>query len=153
MAKVSRDNRLKLLTLKILWSNNIMCDLLTKDSVFVELGFNEKWIESGVVNDDIFLSIKQNYLEEPDHRYEHYRWGAFKNFFSPKKKFDKDFFYCLYEIGKNDPDYYMGRAIIFDIMKHEDYPLDLLEFTVNDSDSTLVKHALKCIAFRNNQMP
>jgi hypothetical protein len=130
-----------------------MNELLIEDTVFIELGFNQKWIDSGMINNDNFLTIKQNYLEEPDHRHEHYRWGAFKAFFSPKKKFDKDFFYCLYEIGKSDPDYYMGRAIIFDIIKHECFPIDLLEVAVNDSDFTLAKQALKCMTSRNNQIP
>lgn len=51
--------------------------------------------------------------------------------------------YALYKIGKNEPDYAMGRAILFDIIKHPSCPEQLIELATKDNDVTLAKHALK----------
>ncbi len=125
-----------------------MSNLITEDPVFIELEFNQKWIEIGILNFDNFSVIKKEYLKGEDVRSEHYRWGAFKDFFKKSSSIKQSLFYILYDIGKNDPDYAMGRAIIFDIIQHIDCPLELIKLATNDSDFTLAKHALKYQAIR-----
>ena len=56
------------------------------DPVLSKLGLIDDWIESGIVNHDNYLSIKNNYLnhKEEDSCAEHYRLGAFRDFLREK---------------------------------------------------------------------
>ena len=60
-------------------------------------------------------------------------------------------FYTLYEIGKNEPNYAMGRAIIFDVIKHLSCPEELIEIANNSKNITLAKHALKQKSLRKSK--
>jgi hypothetical protein len=121
---------------------------LSEDQVFIDLKFSKEWIEVGVINLENFASIKKDYIAGEDRNGEHYRWRAFQEFLRANKIISQEAFYKLYDLGKNDPDYSMGRAMIFDLIKYLDCPQQLIEIAINDEDKTLVKHALKCKSFR-----
>ena len=121
---------------------------IIEDPLFLELQFSKEWIEVGIINIDIFASIKKEYMKGEDRRAEHYRWGAFRSFLQANDSIPQEKFYILYRLGKNDPDYSMGRATIFDILKRSDCPQELINLACNDSDMTLARHALKCKSIR-----
>lgn len=127
-----------------------MNHILIEDPIFIDLKFNQKWIEAGVINLENFASIKKEYMAGEDTNGEHYRWWAFRAFMQANKFISQEVFYQLYDLGKNDPDYSMGRAMIFDIIKRLDCPQELIDMAISDEDKTLVKHALKCNFFREN---
>jgi hypothetical protein len=116
---------------------------LFEDPIFMELKFDRRWIEVGIITPDIFLAIEQKYLTGEDHRSEHYRWGAFNLFFKNRPHLDRHCFYILYDIGKTDPDIAMGRSIIFDLLRHPYCPIELIDISICESDLTLSQHALK----------
>ncbi|MFQ4142118.1 hypothetical protein [Chlorogloeopsis sp. ULAP02] len=122
---------------------------IIEDPDFVRLQFSKEWIEVGIITSENFALIKKEYMKGEDHRTEHYRWGAFRAFLEANKFIPPEKFYILYKLGKNDPDYSMGRAMIFDIIKRLDCPQELLDTAINDSDLTLAKYALKCKAIRD----
>lgn len=117
---------------------------IIEDPLFLELQFSQEWIEVGIINIQIFASIKKEYMKGEDYRAEHYRWGAFRSFLQANDLLPKEKFYILYHLGKNDSDYSMGRAMIFDILKRSDSPQELINIAIEDDDFTLVKYALKC---------
>lgn len=125
-----------------------MGNQITEDPDFIKLQFSQEWLDVDITTNDNFASIKQEYLKGEDKSTEHYRWKAFRVFMQSNNFLSQEKFHILYKIGKNDPDYTMGRAIIFDIISHPSCPEELIEIAANDNDVTLVKHALKCKSFR-----
>lgn len=128
-----------------------MSNQIVEDPDFIKLQFSQKWIDVGILTPENFDSIKQEYLKGEDASTEHYRWGAFKSFMQLGNSLSPQEFYALYEIGKNDPDYAMGRSIIFDIVEHLSCPEELIEMLTNDNDITLAKHALKYKSLRKTK--
>lgn len=124
---------------------------LSEDSDFVKLQFSQEWIDAGIVTTNNFTLIKQEYLKGEDEATEHYRYGAFHAFMRSNKNITSAKFYILYKIGKGDLDYSMGRAIIFDIIKHSDCPKEIIEIATKDKDVTLAKHVLKYKIIRDNK--
>jgi hypothetical protein len=41
--------------------------------------------------------------------------------------------------------------MLFDIVKHSDCPIELIDRAIHEGDFTLAKHASKCKAIRNRQ--
>jgi hypothetical protein len=113
------------------------------DPVFLKLQFTSQWIDAGVITADYFELIRQEYLTGEDQNTEHYRWGAFRNFLKNNSYISRDSFFAIYELGRNDPDYSMGRAMRFDLIKRSDCPMELINTAINDTDTALAKHALK----------
>jgi len=120
-----------------------MSNQLSKYPDFIKFQFSQEWIDVGILTLNNFTSLKQEYLKGEDKRTEHYRYGAFRAFIQANKIISSKNFYTLYKIGKNDPDYSMGRAIIFDIIKHPCCPEETIELAAKDKDLTLSKYALK----------
>jgi hypothetical protein len=127
-----------------------MDELISEDRIFNELSFSKQWVDTGIVTADSFTKIKKEYLKGEDRNAEHYRWGAFKAFIKKNDLIDTDKFYTIYGLAKNDPDYAMGRAMIFEISKRSDCPEKLIDTVIEDavkkSDKSLLNHALKCKA-------
>jgi hypothetical protein len=126
---------------------------VAEDSVLIEIGFSDNWIKSGIISQENFLSIKENYLKskQEDANTEHYRYAAFLSFISSNDKIDAEVFFILYELGKNDPDYYMGRSMLFKILDRQDCPIELLDAIISDDTTTFSKHALKIKNNRENK--
>jgi hypothetical protein len=103
------------------------------------------------ITNDNFPAIKQKYLEGEDRCTEHYRWGAFNVFMQQNSKIDRESFSLLYDLGETDPDRMMGRSMLFDIVKHSDCPIELIDRAINEGAFTLPKHASECKAIRNRQ--
>jgi hypothetical protein len=119
---------------------------LIDDDIFKEMGFNHKWIESGIVDFNNFLEIKKQYLRnrEQDSCTEHYRWAAFQSFFRKNHSIDAPIFHVLYNLGQTDIDRAMGYAIMYDVIGHSDCPLEIIEKAIEDNYFPLSRHALKC---------
>ena len=113
------------------------------DPDFIKLQFSYLWIDVGIITFENFSKIKQKYFEGEDKNTGHCRWGAFNSFITTNSFISEEKFQMLYEIGKNDPDYAMGRSIIFDLVKRQDCPEALIDLAAADSDYTLAKHGLK----------
>jgi hypothetical protein len=120
------------------------------DPIFLILEFNDNWIEAGVINEDIFLSLKEEYLKGEDKFSEHYRWGAFKRFLASNHNINTETFHKLYNLGRNDLNYSMGRAMIFDVVNDLDCPMNLIDAAIKEGDFTLSKYASKCKTMREN---
>lgn len=71
----------------------------------------------------------------------HYRWRAFVNFLRKNKVISEKVFYQIYDLGKTDPDYCMGRAMRFDIIRRSDCPIELIDLATKDKDKALSKRA------------
>ncbi|MEH2235304.1 hypothetical protein [Nostoc sp.] len=95
---------------------------IIEDPDFVILQFSKEWIDVGIITIENFASIKKEYIKGEYQRTEHYRWGAFRAFLEANDFIPQEKFYILYKLGKNDPDYSMGRAMIFEIIKRLDCP-------------------------------
>ncbi|MGL5875678.1 MAG: hypothetical protein ACRC2R_25500 [Xenococcaceae cyanobacterium] len=121
-----------------------MQEKLIEDPVFDRLQFSQEWIDLGIITVDNFALIKKEYLKGKDLRTEHYRWGVFNVFIKNSDFIVRDKFYKLYQLGKKDPDYAMGRAMIFELIARLDCPKELIDTATNDCDVTLAKYALKC---------
>ena len=120
----------------------MMSEDLMKDPVFEKLKFTQEWIETGMIDYQSFIKIKEKYLEENDNS-EHYRWLAFRNFLKDNKNVSAKVLHKIYLIGQQDSDYAMGRSMRFKIIKHINCPIYLLDIAIKDEDRGLSKQALK----------
>jgi hypothetical protein len=118
-----------------------MSSELTQDPIFQEIRFTQKWIDLGIIDPEKFAKIKLEYLKGEDRNTEHYRWGAFRDFLQKNKVILNEVFYQIYDLGKTDPDYPMGRAMRFDIIKRSDCPVELINLATEDKDKALSKRA------------
>ncbi|MDJ0536713.1 MAG: hypothetical protein QNJ70_30200 [Xenococcaceae cyanobacterium MO_207.B15] len=53
-------------------------------------------------------------------------------------------------MSKKDPDYAMGRAMIFDIIKHINCPKEVIDLAIKDEDKALSRKASKIKEARIN---
>jgi hypothetical protein len=114
-----------------------------EDPIFSKLQFTSQWVSVGLVTDENFELVRQEYLRSEDQSSEHFRWGVFKDFLKKNSHMSKQTFFEIYELGKNDPDYPMGRAMRFDLIQRSDCPVELIDIAAADSDVALARHALK----------
>ena len=66
------------------------------------------------------------------------------------KSLEVSSFEVLYDLGEQDPDPGMGRAILFEIVDRLDCQLCLIDRAINTGDFTLSKHAAKRKAIRES---
>jgi hypothetical protein len=125
-----------------------MFNSIVDDPLFTELQFNQKWVDLDLISTDTFNLISEEYSKGDDTRSEHYRWKTFKDFLKNKDLISRELFFLIYDLSISDPDYAMGRAMRFDLVKRPDCPLDLIEIAINDKDLTLSRHAQKCKSHR-----
>ena len=126
-----------------------MKDDLIQDKIFNELQFTQEWVKLGIVNSENFLKLKRRYLEGEDTNTEHYRYAVFCDFLHNHKIITEKMFYRIYKLGKNDPDYAMGRSMSIKIIQHIDCPENLIDIATNEKDKILSKIALKIKKARN----
>ena len=124
-------------------ANTEIFDELMQDPIFQEIRFTQRWIELGIIDTEKFAKIKQKYLKGEDTSTEHYRWWAFDDFLQKNKVISEKVFYQIYDLGKTDPDYAMGRAMRFDVIKRSDCPIELIDLATKDKDKALSKRASK----------
>jgi hypothetical protein len=115
----------------------------SNDPVFLKLRFSHKWIELGLLSAGSFERIKHEYLTGEDPYTEHYRWKIFREFVINSGFISKETFLRIHQLSEDDPDYAMGRAMRFDLIKHLDCPTSILEIALNGADPVLAKHASK----------
>lgn len=120
-----------------------MNDILSEDPIFNKLKFSQDWIDTGIIDCQNFIQIKEKYLTDDDNSPEHYRWLAFRNFLKTNKDISAEIFHQIYFLAKKDPDYAMGRSMRFKIIKHTNCPLELINIAIKDEDRGLSKQALK----------
>ena len=120
-----------------------MCQKLIEDSIFKNLQFTKEWIDLGIINNKNFIKIKEKYLEGDDDNTEHYRWWAFTDFLQNNQNFAQEKFYQIDNLGKNDPDFAMGRSMRISLMGHPNCPKELINTAIDSEDKTLSKEALK----------
>ena len=120
-----------------------MCRKLSEDRIFQKLQVTQKWIDLRIIDHQNFIQIKDKYLEGEDGSTEHYRWWAFTNFLQANHNLAQDKFYQIDNLGKNDPDFAMGRAIRISLMGHPNCPKELIDRAIANEEETLSKEALK----------
>jgi hypothetical protein len=116
---------------------------ITEDPIFLKLQFTSQWIDLGILTAKNLKLIREEYSKGEDLNPEHYRWRVFKDFIANNNYIEREKFFLIYELGQNDPDYCMGRAMRFDLIKRLDCPQELIDIAINDSDKTLAKYASK----------
>jgi hypothetical protein len=126
-----------------------MNEKLIENNIFIELNFNKNWVEAGIINETNLEAITKEYLKGEDTHTEHYKWCAFRDFMRSNSVIPKQIFHILYDIGKNDPDYAMGRSIIFDVIGRLDCPEEIIDMLIESEDKILAKRALKSKCDRN----
>ena len=120
-----------------------MNNLLLEDTIFNELQFTKAWINTGIIDHESFIEIKERSLKEDGNSPEHYRWLAFRNFLKTNNDISGKVLSKISFLGKNEPDYTMGRAMRFKIIKHNNCPVELINIAIEDKDRGLSKEALK----------
>ncbi|MGL6342652.1 MAG: hypothetical protein ACRC80_26360 [Waterburya sp.] len=120
-----------------------MNNILIEDPIFNKLQFTQDWIDAGIIDSQSLAKIKEKYLEEKDDNYEHYRWFAFRSFLKVNPKISAETLHKIYILAKKDPDYGMGRSMRFQIIKHINCPVELIDIAIEDEDRGLSKQAMK----------
>ena len=129
-----------------------MCRKLIEDKIFQKLQFTQEWIDLGIINHRSFIKIKDKYLEGEDGSTEHYRWWTFIDFLQANHNLAQDKFYQIDNLGKNDPDFAMGRAMRISLMGHPNCLKELINMAIASEDKTLSKEALKIKKRISNQL-
>lgn len=126
-----------------------MSQPFTEHPLFMQLGFSDSWIDSGLLSESSFEAIVQDYGLIKDDSSEHYRWKIFKDFIKCNTFISEEIFRKIYDLSLQDSDYAMGRAMRFDLIKRQDCPTSLIEEAVADGDTSLRKQALKQRAIKS----
>ncbi len=109
--------------------------------IFSTLQFNQKWLELGIVTIAKLKNLEEVWKLGEDTNPEHYRWRTFLEFINSKESLNEQILKELYELGACDPDASMSRAMMADILRHRDCPIELLEMATNSTESSLQKIA------------
>ena len=113
------------------------------------LGFTEAWFGLGLMTEERLAEMGREYESGDDKNTEHWRYGVFRAYLRDNRPLNPEIAESLYEIGSADSDYFMGGAIMHDIVSLAECPESLLQ-KVKSSGR---KHLFKGMNRRRQQDP
>lgn len=87
--------------------------------------FTNEWFELCIVNEEVIKSLVAQ-RDPDDNNAEHLRYAAFKNFVAANRPLPQDICRKLYDLGCADADSAMGGAMMADVLRLHECPIDLL---------------------------
>lgn len=87
--------------------------------------FTNEWFELCIVNEEV-IKILVAQRAPDDHNAEHLRYAAFKNFVAVNRPLHPELCRNLYGLGCADVDFSMGGAMMADVLRLHECPIDLL---------------------------
>lgn len=105
--------------------------------------FTNDWFELSIVNKELI----QRFLaqRDPDDNHaEHLRYAAFNHFVAGNRPLLQDLCWKLYNLGFADVDFSMGGAMMADVLRLNECPIDLL----TEALSSNRKHVARIAASR-----
>lgn len=105
------------------------------------LQFSDEWFTLGVLTEEGLRQYADTYEMSEDKSSEHYRYGAFQWYLSQHRPLAARMANALYELGKSDPDYSMGGAIMADILHLPECPTSVIAKASNSGRKHLVRIA------------
>lgn len=100
--------------------------------------FTNQWFELRIVNEEL-IAILDAQRDPADDNPEHWRYAAFQQFVAANRPLPNDLCWRLYDLGCSDVDLAMGGAMMADVLRLVECPIDLL----TDALSSNRKHIAK----------
>jgi len=107
------------------------------------LGFTPEWIDLGVVTEEQIAEAVAAFEQSDDKNPEHYRYKAFRDYLAAHRPLPDEMAAALYDLGDRDPDYSMGGAMMGDIVRLKECPIEVLEKAAISERRHLVKLAAR----------
>ena len=84
-----------------------------------QFGFDEKWLEFGLLSEDFLLELQKQSAQELTLRDvpEHYRYKAFKNALDSRTMLDDEFIKNYVALAQVDNCSYMARSALIDLIQ------------------------------------
>lgn len=105
--------------------------------------FTNNWYELSIVNEELIKTLLAQ-RDPHDNNAEHLRYAAFKHFVTGNRPLPKDLCWKLYNLGCADVDFAMGGAMMADVLRLHECPIDLL----TEALSSNRKHVARIAASR-----
>lgn len=103
-----------------------------------QLQFSDQWLRLGLLNEDDLCALGQEYKASDDKSTEHYRYRVFRNYLDSHRPLSPAIADALYELGKEDPDQGVGRAMMREIVRLKECPDNVLEKASASGENHLV---------------
>lgn len=110
------------------------------------LGFTSEWFALGVVDSTILTRQRVEWDKGEDDNTEHYRYGAFREFLAARRPLTPELAALLFELGKADPDWTMGGAIMADVVRLPECSRTVLDAALASGRKHLVQIAQRRMA-------
>jgi hypothetical protein len=110
--------------------------------------FTNQWFELCIVNDGLIRSLVAQ-RDPDDNNPEHLRYAAFQHFVAANRPLANDLCWRLYDLGCADVDLAMGGAMMADVLRLVECPIDLL----TEALSSNRKHVARIAARRLDAEP
>jgi hypothetical protein len=105
--------------------------------------FTNDWFELSIVNEELITRLVAQ-RDPDDNNAEHLRYAAFKHFVAGNRPLPQDLCWRLYNLGCADVDFAMGGAMMADVLRLHECPINLL----TEALSSNRKHAAQIAASR-----
>ena len=83
-----------------------------------DLGYTEKWIDYGLLTEEILSDQLSKFQNDEDQNTEHYRYGTFKHWLSLKNQFTELEIVQFIELALEDSDQLMSGSAVKDLFTH-----------------------------------
>lgn len=105
--------------------------------------FTNDWFALSIVNEGLIKRLLAQ-RDPDDNNAEHLRYAAFKRFVAGNRPLSEDLCWKLYNLGCADVDFSMGGAMMADVLRLNECPVDLLAEALSSNR----KHAARIAASR-----
>jgi hypothetical protein len=102
--------------------------------------FTNEWFELCIVTEDVIKSLVEQ-RDPDDNNAEHLRYVAFKKFVAANRPLSQALCRKLYDLGCADVDSSMGGAMMADVVRLPECPIDLLIEASSSNRRNLVRIA------------
>lgn len=89
-----------------------------------ELGYTDKWIEYGILTNEILTNQFSEFQKIENQHTEHYRYGTLKNWLNQKNKFTNLEINRFIELAFEDPNELMAGSAVKELFTHPDLSED-----------------------------
>jgi hypothetical protein len=113
------------------------------EDAFALLGFNQPWVDLGILTGERAEALLNEYLTSEDKRTEHYRWRAFTSFMEENPTLEAGLMRQIYVLSKTEPDDMLQDSMIHTLIRRDDLPLELLKNEVESPVKSIAKKAAK----------
>lgn len=103
------------------------------------LEFSDDWLRLGVLTEEQLIALGREFTRNEPQPTEHFRYHVFREYLASHRPLPPAMAVVLYELGKQDPDGSMGRAMMYDIVELPECPETVRNWAAASGEKPLVR--------------